>query len=136
MKTNNKVSAYILRVSTSALLFSCVIVALCSAITGQFGNAKAVSSKSYTVKGARQTCVPPPPNMVSWWPGDGNTDDIIDGNNGTFVGNASYSTGEVGQAFSFNGSNYVEVPDAANLDFAPDAPITIDMWVYRTGSAG
>src|SRR5436190_582889 len=32
MKTNNKLSAYILRGSTTAMLFSCVIVALCSAI--------------------------------------------------------------------------------------------------------
>jgi Kelch motif len=32
MKTNSKISAYILRGSTAALLFSCVIVALCSAI--------------------------------------------------------------------------------------------------------
>jgi N-acetylneuraminic acid mutarotase len=32
MKTKNKLSAYILRGSTAALLFSCVIVALCSAI--------------------------------------------------------------------------------------------------------
>jgi hypothetical protein len=32
MKTKNKISAYILRGSTAALLFSCVIVAICSAI--------------------------------------------------------------------------------------------------------
>jgi len=32
MKTNNKISAYILRGSTGALLFSSVLVALCSAI--------------------------------------------------------------------------------------------------------
>src|SRR6266516_205453 len=32
MKTNSKLSAYILRGSTAALLFSCVIVELCSAI--------------------------------------------------------------------------------------------------------
>jgi hypothetical protein len=32
MKTNNKISAYILRGGTAALLFSCVIVAICSAI--------------------------------------------------------------------------------------------------------
>ena len=31
MKTNKKISAYILPGSTAALLFSCVIVALCSA---------------------------------------------------------------------------------------------------------
>src|SRR5438034_3756216 len=33
MKTNSKLSAYIFRGSTTALFFSCVIVALCSAIT-------------------------------------------------------------------------------------------------------
>jgi hypothetical protein len=32
MKTNSKISAYILRGSTAAIFFSCVIVALCSAI--------------------------------------------------------------------------------------------------------
>jgi hypothetical protein len=32
MKTKNKIGAYILRGSAAALLFSCVIVALCSAI--------------------------------------------------------------------------------------------------------
>src|SRR5262245_25902109 len=32
MKTNNKLSAYVLRCGTTALLLSCVIVALCSAI--------------------------------------------------------------------------------------------------------
>jgi hypothetical protein len=32
MKTNNKINAYILRGSAGALLFSCVIVAICSAI--------------------------------------------------------------------------------------------------------
>src|SRR5262249_5899448 len=73
--------------------------------------------------------------MVSWWPADSYTDDIIGGNNGTFSGNASFSAGEVGQAFSFDGQSYVEVPDAAKLSFAPNAPITIDMWVYRTSDA-
>src|SRR5437773_11435660 len=32
MKTQSKLGAYVLRASTTALLFSCVIVALCSAI--------------------------------------------------------------------------------------------------------
>src|SRR5262245_14793528 len=32
MKTNNKIGAYVLRGSTTALLFSCVIVAFCSAV--------------------------------------------------------------------------------------------------------
>lgn len=32
MKTNNKINAYILRITTTVLLFSCVIIAICSAI--------------------------------------------------------------------------------------------------------
>src|SRR5262249_34489261 len=35
-----------------------------------------------------------------------------------------------------DGSSYVEVPDAPNLDFEGAAPITIDMWVYRMSGAG
>ncbi len=30
-------------------------------------------------------CVALPSGLVSWWPGDGNAQDIIDGNNGTLV---------------------------------------------------
>src|SRR5437879_6487796 len=81
-------------------------------------------------------CVTPPVSMVGWYPGDGNANDIIDGNNGAVVGNANYSTGEVDEAFSFDGSNYVEISDSANLSFGSTSPISVDMWVYRTGSAG
>src|SRR5439155_8470225 len=37
------------------------------------------------------TCVTPPSGMVSWWPGDGNANDIQGGNNGTLqkIGRAS-----------------------------------------------
>ena len=133
MKTKSKLSAYVFRGTTAVLLFSCVIVAICWAISDQFGNPSTGLTVSYTVKGARPASVPPPPDMVSWWPGDGNTEDIINGNSGAFVGNATYATGEVGQAFSFDGSNYVEVPDAPNLASRPNAPITVDMWLYRTG---
>jgi Concanavalin A-like lectin/glucanases superfamily len=135
MKTNNKISAYILRRTTTALLFSCVIVGLCLAINLPERAPRALPPQGAESPTPSPTCAPPPPDMVSWWPGEGNTDDIIDGNDGTFVGTATYTTGEVGQAFSFNGSKYVEVPDAANLDFAFGAPISIDMWVYRTGTA-
>src|SRR5271154_2736576 len=55
-------------------------------------------SASQTVPG----CTPPPPNMVSWWPGDGNPNDIwTGGNNGTPEGDLTYLPGEVAQAFEF-----------------------------------
>ena len=75
------------------------------------------------------TCVPPPAGMVSWWPGDGNPNDIQGGNNGTFVA-ATYAAGEVSQAFSFDGVNdLVDVPDAATLHLQT---FTIDAWVNPT----
>ena len=55
MKTNNKISAYILRVSTSALLFSCVIVALCSAINLPEQAPKAISPQTNASFGASRS---------------------------------------------------------------------------------
>ena len=82
-----------------------------------------------------QTCVQPPPNLVSWWPGDGNANDIKDGNNGTLQNGATFAAGLVGQAFSFNGLNqFVSVPDSPNLDFGASSPITVDLWAFRTAT--
>src|SRR5882724_3373002 len=52
MKTNNKISAYILRGSTGVLLFSCVIVALCSAINLSEQPRKALPPQDNAVFGA------------------------------------------------------------------------------------
>src|SRR3954463_15723131 len=52
-----------------------------------------------------QTCTPPPPNMVSWWPGEGNANDIIGSNAGTIVGGVSFTSGKVDQGFTLDGTN-------------------------------
>src|SRR5215831_3283203 len=73
--------------------------------------------------GKCRTCTPPPSMMVSWWPGDGNANDIQGSNNGT-----PFAAGEVGQAFSFDGTNqFVNVGDQANLENM--AQLTVDAWV-------
>ena len=46
-----------------------------------------------------QTCVQPPSDLVSWWPGDGNADDLQNVNDGMLQGEATFDTGMVGQAF-------------------------------------
>src|SRR5258708_6766750 len=62
-------------------------------------------------------CVSVPSGLVGWWPGEGNTDDIQAGDNGTLQGGATFAPGEVGQAFSLNGTNaYVQAPDSSALD--------------------
>ena len=45
MRMKTKISAYLLRGSTAALLFSCVIVALCSAINLPEQSFKAISQQ-------------------------------------------------------------------------------------------
>lgn len=76
---------------------------------------------------AAQTCVQPPSGLVSWWSGDGNANDIQDGNNGTLAGGATFSPGMVDQAFSLSGGGYVAVANAPNLN---PSYITVDAWVY------
>ncbi|MEP6699273.1 MAG: LamG-like jellyroll fold domain-containing protein [Verrucomicrobiota bacterium] len=75
-------------------------------------------------------CVTPPPGMVSWWPGDGNANDIQDGNSGTLQNGVTFTSGEVNQAFHFNGSNqFVVTTNAANLSFERTNAFSMDAWV-------
>ena len=74
-------------------------------------------------------CDPAPSGIVGWWPGAGNAYDIIGTNNGTLQGGASYASGKVGQAFTFNGSSgYVNIPDSPLLDSFSNN-ITIELWL-------
>ena len=75
--------------------------------------------------------IQPPAGMVSWWPGDGNADDIMDGNHGTLTGDATFAQGMVGQGFSLDGTgDFVLVPDSSNLNITGD--VTVDLWAKRT----
>lgn len=76
-----------------------------------------------------QTCVPPPPGMVSWWPGDGDANDITGGNHGTLQNGATFALGRDGQAFSFVGPfDFVRVPHNSNLNVGT-GDVTIDAWI-------
>ncbi|MCX6924019.1 MAG: protein kinase, partial [Verrucomicrobia bacterium] len=72
--------------------------------------------------------ITPPPGLVSWWPGEGSGRDVVGNNDGTLF-NVTYTNGEVGQAFVFNGTDsYVLVPSSANLN--PTGSFSIEAWVY------
>jgi len=78
-------------------------------------------------------CTTPPSGLVSWWPGDGNADDIKDANPGALVGDTIFVAGKVGDAFSFDGNgDSVEVADAPNLNFPEE--FAVDFWVKTTSS--
>ncbi len=73
--------------------------------------------------------ITPPLNLVSWWPGDGNANDIADGNHGTLISGTIFEAGKVNQSFSFDGNDdIIGVPDSDNLKIT--GSLTIDVWVY------
>lgn len=77
------------------------------------------------------TCVPAVNGKVLWHRAEGNTTDSSgNGNNGSLVNGATYAPGIVGQAYSFNGSSYVQVPDSASLDVTTE--FSMDAWIYPT----
>jgi hypothetical protein len=87
-----------------------------------------MSHTTVTAAHAIATCVAPPAGMVGWWPGDGSANDIVGGDNGTLHGGATYAAGEVGEAFSLNGTDaFVQAPDALDLD--PTSAGSQDAWV-------
>lgn len=69
-----------------------------------------------------------PPELISHWAGDGNSLDSQGRNNGLAFNGASYSTGQVGSSFVFDGINDgIDVTDSASL--ALTESITIEAWV-------
>ena len=81
-------------------------------------------------------CTPTPSGLVAWWPAEGNANDIIGGNNGIATA-ITYTNGEVGQAFVFDGtSGYVLVPGSSNLDIGDNGSgITIEGWINPASDA-
>lgn len=82
------------------------------------------------------TCAPPVAAPVSRWKGEDAATDSAGANHGSLEGGAGYATGQVGRAFAVDGvGGFVAVPDSPSLRFAPTAPMSIELWVYRTSTA-
>jgi hypothetical protein len=80
-------------------------------------------------------CVSTPAGLIARWPGDGSAVDVAHGSDGSLVGDTSFVGGEVGQAFSFDGSgDTVTVPDDPAWTLGND--FTIDTWVNFAGFTG
>ncbi|MBI2361462.1 MAG: LamG domain-containing protein, partial [Deltaproteobacteria bacterium] len=80
-----------------------------------------------------QMCVQPPSGLVSWWPGDGDANDIVDGNNGTLQNGATFAAGFVGQAFSFDGVDDFVTFGSTVGNFGT-SDFTIDFWINTISS--
>jgi hypothetical protein len=73
--------------------------------------------------------------MIAWWPGDGNTDDIVGARHGAIVGNVDYAAGKVGSAFRFHRGGWVEVADDPIWTLGTE-DFTIDLWVQFSSLGG
>jgi concanavalin A-like lectin/glucanase superfamily protein len=73
---------------------------------------------------------PVPSGLIGWWKGEGNVINAAGTTPaGTLKNGAAYAAGEVGQAFSLDGTDdYVEVPDNNLWGFGSN-PFTIELWV-------
>jgi hypothetical protein len=78
-------------------------------------------------------CEPPASGLVAWWRADGDALDVIGGYNGTLVDGVTFATGQVGQAFNFDGtSNYVQVHGSYRVSGSR----TIAAWIYPRPNTG
>lgn len=76
------------------------------------------------------TCVPVPSGLVYWLQAENDATDQTGVYNGSLQGGTSFTTGMVGNAFSFDGDgDYVEIP--SNILLPDEAePRTLEMWIY------
>lgn len=76
------------------------------------------------------SCISPPPDMISWWGADNNALDIVGENHGVLRNGATYNAGIVEEAFSFDGvDDYADLGNWFNFQ-----TFTIDMWINPNSS--
>lgn len=90
------------------------------------------ASDDVTITVNPYACITPPPGLVSWWPGDGNYQELVGANNGNPPSGATFPAGMVAQAFGFDGTaaSGFSVPNARPLSFT--GAISIAAWVNPT----
>jgi len=68
--------------------------------------------------------------MTGWWPGDGNSDDLVGGRNAVLHDHTTTGPGFVGEGFVLDGAgDFVEVPHDPALNVGT-GDFTVDFWVY------
>ena len=80
-------------------------------------------------QGVYGQCFTPPDGLVGWWPGDGNFKDYVGTNNGIGMGNTTFATGLVGQAFEFDGStnSFVDLGKSSAFNLSQ---FTVETWAF------
>ncbi|HEY1172625.1 MAG TPA: putative Ig domain-containing protein, partial [Verrucomicrobiae bacterium] len=67
--------------------------------------------------------------LVGWWPANKHARDITEGMDGILANGASYTTGKVASAFSFDGANdYVRIPASAGVNIGTNDAFSVEFW--------
>ncbi|MDB6124647.1 MAG: Immunoglobulin I-set domain protein [Pedosphaera sp.] len=118
--------------SNSLLLLTNVQYTSAGMYSVMVGNAGGSTKSSDAVLSVVPAGVPSSVGLVSWWPGDGNANDIQGTNNGTLRNGTTFTTGKVGQAFNFNGlTNMVSV---GSIVTSLTNTFTMQLWVNPSTS--
>lgn len=86
--------------------------------------------------GAAGKCLasPAPIGLAEWLTADGNALGVRNRNNGTLQNGAGYTSGKVGQAFSFDGNDdIVQIADNPTLDFGT-GDFSVEAWIKWNGA--
>lgn len=75
---------------------------------------------------------PTPRTPQHWWPLDGNLVDVIGGENGNASNGTFFVSGKLGQAFDFNGTNYINF--GTNAGSVGGADFTATLWLKTLSS--
>ena len=96
------------------------------------GEIAAITAASITgICRTNASCVAPPPGLLGWWPGDGNTTNLVAGGDpAVLLSGTTTAPGLVGGAFSLDGTGLVSIGDLAGLQSATQ--ITVMAWVQKT----
>ncbi len=87
-----------------------------------------LSCSQADIASRRDPCLPKPTDLVSFFPGDGHTFDVIGRHEGLFTGTAQFEPGVVAQAFRFDGfGSLVTISYSSKLDFV--SSFSIVCWV-------
>lgn len=74
-------------------------------------------------------CTPAPPNILAWWPGDGNAKDVVGDHDGVLTGATTFESGHVDAGFRLVGASVsgVLVPSSPTFNIQQ---VTIEAWVF------
>lgn len=81
---------------------------------------------------AGEACAIPPANLTNWWQGNGDANAVVGGVTGTVSG-ATFTSGQVGQAFTFDGVND-SVTFGSTVGNFGTSDFTIDFWIRTTNT--